>query len=189
MDRLRHQPDRTVREHLRFAGTMTNDDRLVSCQESADPRRRVAADRVYRALGQHLSAGAARPRPDLDHPVRLAQHLHIMVNEHDGIAALQQVRHHADEAFDVGRMQADRGLVEHIEHAGGFVAHRAGELDPLALTGGEGRACPVERQVAQAELHEPGAHLHELTCDQLGHRSHVRRQRCGNGRHPGEHIA
>lgn len=37
----------------------------------------------------------------------------------------------------------------------------------MALASGESCACPVERQVAQAELHQPDAHVHELPCDQL----------------------
>lgn len=62
------------------------------------------ADRGYRALSQHRPAGTARSQPDLDLPVRLPQHRHIVVDKHNGIAALQQVTHHSDETLDVGGM-------------------------------------------------------------------------------------
>ena len=53
------------------------------------------------------------------------------------------------EAHDVGRVQTDARLIEHIEHTGRAVAHGAGQLHPLSLAGRERRRGAVERQVAE----------------------------------------
>ena len=72
-----------------------------------------------------------------------------MIDENDGIAVRHEVVHHSGEAHDVGRVQTDARLIEHIEHAGRAVAHGAGQLHPLALTGGKGRGRAVKRQITQ----------------------------------------
>ena len=73
-----------------------------------------------------------------------------MVDEDHRVAVGEQVIHHAEQAVDVGGMQADGGLVEHVEHAGGAVADGARELCALTLAGGEGGRRAVEREVSQA---------------------------------------
>ena len=80
----------------------------------------------------------------------MTQHAHVMVHQHDGVAICQQVVHDAEQALHVGGVKPDRGLVQHVEHARRPVAHGTGELDALALAGGERRACAVKREVSQA---------------------------------------
>ena len=63
------------------------------------------------------------------------EHAHVMVHDHHGIAVRHQVVHHAEQPIHVRGMQADGRLVEHIQHAGGAVAHGTGELHTLAFAG------------------------------------------------------
>lgn len=87
---------------------------------------------------------AAAGGTDFDEPVRLAEDLDVVVDENDGVPVLQQVSHDAEQSVHIGGMQADGGFVQDVEHAGRLVAHRARQLDTLPLTGGQGRACPVQ---------------------------------------------
>jgi hypothetical protein len=51
-------------------------------------------------------------------------------------------------------VQADRRLVEDVGHVGERGAEVADHLDPLRLTARQGARRPVEREVAQPDLHE-----------------------------------
>ena len=55
---------------------------------------------------------------------------------------------------DVVWMQADRGLVEDVGHVGERGAELADHLGALRLAAREGARRPVEREVAEADLHE-----------------------------------
>ena len=48
-----------------------------------------------------------------------------------------------------------RRFVQHIQHAGGAVAHGAGQLHALPLAGGQRGGRAVERQIAQPQIHQP----------------------------------
>ena len=74
-------------------------------------------------------------------------------------------------------MQADGGFVQHIEDAGGAVADGPGQLHPLALTRREGGRGAVQRQVGQAQIHQPAGSVVERFADTLRHRPHRLRER------------
>ncbi len=92
------------------------------------------------------------------------------------------------EAVDVGRMQADGGFVEDVEHSGGLVAHGAGELNPLPLTGGQRGTGPVQAEITQAEFDEPLRHLEQLRDDRGRHRAHVAGQGVDDRWRPGDYV-
>ena len=92
-----------------------------------------------------------------------------MVHHDHRVAIAHEVVDDAEQPLDVGRMQADGGLVEHVEHAGSTRAHGAGQLDALQLAVGKRRAGTVQAQIAEAELHR----LVHLRDNRLGHRAHV----------------
>ena len=81
-------------------------------------------------------------------------------------------------------MQADGRLVQHIEHTGGTVAHRTGQLHPLALTGGKSGRGAVQRQVAKAQREQPCRCRLEGFADIAGHGPHLFRQTVRHTRHP-----
>ena len=85
-----------------------------------------------------------------------------MLDDDDRIAEVAEAADHADEALCVAGMQADGGLVEDVHRADEAAAEGGDEVDPLALTAGEGVAGPVERQVTEADVldtSEPEADL------------------------------
>ena len=109
--------------------------------------------------------------------VDLGENPRVVIDHDDGVAVGHEVAHDAQKAIDVGRVQADGGLVEHIEHTGGLVAHGARELDALALAGRERGARAVKTQVAQAQIHETGSGSPERIADGRRHGPHRGRQR------------
>ncbi len=93
----------------------------------------------------------------LDHQHRVAEVAH----------ALQGF----DQPFVVALVEADRRLVEHVEHPHQLRADLGGEADALAFAAGEGGGRTVEREVADADVFEEAeavAHLlHHLGDDRL----------------------
>ena len=107
-----------------------------------------------------------------------------MIHQDDRIAIGHQVTHDPREPRDVGRVQADGRLVQHIEHTGGAVAHRPGQLHPLAFTRGQGGRGPVQREIAQSQLHQPPGRQLEGVTDAPGHGTHFLGKGIWRLRHP-----
>ena len=101
-------------------------------------------DLVYRTSGDYVAAACSSNGAHLDQIISLRQHARVVVDNDHGVAVIHQIAHHTYQAVDIGRMQADRGLVQHIEHTRRSVAHHAGELHALALTRGERGTGAVE---------------------------------------------
>ena len=97
-----------------------------------------------------MAALCAGFRPHFNDPVGFLQNLCIMIDQNDGVPIGNQIVHHTGKPHNIGGMQTDGGLVQHIENTGGAVAHRAGKLHPLALSGGECGCRTVKRQIAKA---------------------------------------
>ena len=99
---------------------------------------RVRGQVGHRPLCNDAPAACARLGAHLNQPIGFRQHLGIMVNQHHRVAVRNQIVHHAVQPHDVGGVQPDGRLIQHIEHASGAVAHGAGQLHPLALPCGKG---------------------------------------------------
>ena len=112
-----------------------------------------------------------------------------MVNNNHGVAVIHQIAHHAYQAVDIGRMQTDRGLVQHIQHARRSVAHHAGELHALALTRGERSTGAIERKVIKTQVDQATGHAQKRIADIRRHGLHLGRQGCGHPTHPLNRLA
>ncbi len=108
---------------------------MFSGEKRAYLRFRIFLDISHSPAGYHTSAVGSGAGPHLDDPSRMIQYLWIMVDQSHGIAVGHKIVHHSCKTFDIGRVKPDRGLVEHIKHAGGAVSHSSGELHALTLTG------------------------------------------------------
>ena len=172
---------RPIRRQRRDHGTLAYHGRFATGQESGDARIMVRGDLVRRTLGHDAATLTAGARTHLDEPVGGTQHTHVVVDEHHRIAGIEQIMHDADQAFDIRRMQAGARLVQHIQHAGGLVAHRARQLRTLALAGRQRRRRAVQRQIPQSQLHQTAAHLKQRGRQRLRHLPHIGGQ---HGRHP-----
>ena len=157
-------------------------------QERPDQGIRIACDLPHDTLGKDPAAARAGLRSHFDQPVRMRQHLGIMIHQHDGIAIGHQIVHHAGEPFQVGGMQANGWLIQHIQHARGAIAYRPRQLGALALAGGQGGCGPVQRQIGKPQIHQPPGRMEKGFADALRHGAHFLRQGCGNILYPGNQI-
>ena len=73
-----------------------------------------------------------------------------------------------EQAVVVPLVQADRGLVEHVEHAREAAADLAGEADALALAAAKRAAGAVEVEIVEPDIVEEAEALVDLLEDRLG---------------------
>ena len=86
-----------------------------------------------RAGVDHRAAVLPRARADVDHVVGRADGLLVVLDHDDRVAQVAQPLERADQALVVPLVQADGGLVEHVEHADQPAADLAGQPDALRL--------------------------------------------------------
>ena len=87
-----------------------------------------------------------------------------MLDNDNRVALVAKLLKRAKKLRVVSRVESDRRLVEHVEHAREARADLGGQPDPLALTAGERGGLAVKREVAEAHLVEecqPAADLLE----------------------------
>ena len=91
-----------------------------------------------------MTAPGPRLGTHFDNPVGFFQNLRIVIDQNHGVAVGNKIVHDPGQPHNVGRMQPDGRLVQHIENARCTVAHSAGKLHPLALTGRKCRGGTVK---------------------------------------------
>ena len=75
-------------------------------------------DVVGRALGDDVAAMDAGARADVDHIVGGEDRVLVVLDDDHRVADVAQPLQRLEQPRIVALVQADRGLVEHIEHAG-----------------------------------------------------------------------
>ena len=171
-------------EHVALSSPDAQVALLWTGQEGADLRMCVPDERGHVSLRDDATAVRTRARAHFDDPIGGGEDLRVVVDQHDGIAVGNEVAHHAGQTDDIGGVKADGGFVQHIEDAGGAVAHGARKLHALAFPGGERGGGAVERQIAKAQFHQSLCHRLEGSADALRHGAHGLRQRRRHVRHP-----
>ena len=123
------------------------------------------------AGGEHLPAGLAAARAEVDHPVGAGDHVHVVLDQDHGVAGVDQQVQLAQQQGDVGRVQPRGRLVQQVEGAAAPDPLQLGrQLDPLRLAAGQLGRRLAEPQVAQAHVAQ-------------------RRQAAGRARQVGEEAA
>ena len=103
-----------------------------------------------RALRDDLAAMDAGAGADIDDIVGLADGILVMLDDDHRVAEIAQMDQRFEQPGIVALVQADRGLVQHIEHAGEARADLRGEPDALAFA-----ARQRARGARQVEIIEP----------------------------------
>ena len=137
MQPARLEVDTPQVKHVIGARLQARGDARATREVRPDERGGVRRDLGHAPLRDHAPAAGARIGTHLDDVVGRAEHLDVVVDHDHGVAVGHEVAHDAQETLDVRRVQADRGLVHHVEDSRGAVPHRARELDALALAGRE----------------------------------------------------
>ena len=105
---------------------------------------------VGRALGHDHAAMHAGARPHVDQMVGRADRVLVVLDHDHRVAEVAQVAQRLQQPVVVALVQADRRLVQHVEHAGQPRADLRGQADALALAAGQRAAVAGQRQVGQA---------------------------------------
>ena len=116
-----------------------------------------------------LAAVNARAGAHIHDIVRAAHGILVVLDHDDGITEVPQVLQGRNELIVVTLVQANAGLVQHIEHAGQRTADLGGEADALAFAAGQGASRAGQGQVVQThalqKLQAVPDLLHDLTAD------------------------
>ena len=137
-------------------------------QELPGERLRDRADLVGRALGDDPPAVLAGARAHVDEVVGGAHRLLVVLDDDHGVAQVAQPLERGDQLVVVALVQADRRLVEDVEHADQRRADLRGQPDPLRLAARQRRRRPLHRQVADADVVQEAQPLVDLAQDQPG---------------------
>src|SRR3954451_979059 len=81
-----------------------------------------------------------------------ADRLLVMLDHQHGVAEAAQALERLEQAVVVLLVEADRGLVEDVEHAGEAAADLACEADALGFAAREGAAGAIEVEVIEADI-------------------------------------
>ena len=106
----------------------------------AGERVRRGDDVVDAALRDDMAAMDAGAGADVEHMVGGADGVLVVLDHDHGIAEVAQPPQRFEQPRIVALVQPDRGLVEHVEHAGQPGADLRGEPDALALAARQGAA-------------------------------------------------
>ncbi|OPZ82264.1 MAG: hypothetical protein BWY77_00252 [bacterium ADurb.Bin431] len=121
-----------------------------------------------RSHGHHLAAVLAGAGAEIDDEIGFLNGLLVMLDHHHRIAEVPQPHQGVDEALVVALMQADRGLIEDIEHPHQLRADLGGQADALGLSSRQAPRSAVEGEIVKPDIVEKGEPLADLLEDLLG---------------------
>ncbi len=139
---LRHLAVRRGRVRERGLQVLAG-DRLGACHHVGD-----------RSLRDHAAAATAGAGADVDDVLRAADGVLVVLDHHQRVALGLELAERVEQDAVVARMQADRGLVEHVAHALQVGAQLRREPDALRFAAGQRRRGAVEREITQAHFLE-----------------------------------
>ena len=67
------------------------------------------------ALGDNFPSGFAAFRSQVHEVVRFRQNIEMMLNNHDGVAGIDEAMEKVDQPSDIRQVQTDRGLLQKKE--------------------------------------------------------------------------
>ena len=107
-----------------------------------------------RALGDDLAAVAAGARTEVDDPVGGLDRRLVVLDDEHRVAEVAQAVQRLDQPLVVALVQADRRLVEDVQHARQLAAELRREPDALRLAARQRRRRAVEREVVEPDVEQ-----------------------------------
>src|SRR6266540_476258 len=135
---------------------------------AAGERLRIGDDLLRRALSDDAASGLARAGTHVDDMVGGADRSLVVLDHDHRVAEVTQALERLDEPRVVALVQADRGLVEHVHHAGQSRTDLAREADALPLAARERLGGALERQVIQPDVDQELEAVRDFAHDALG---------------------
>ena len=158
----------SLRRRVHGAPDVRQRDGLLARQVLAGHRLGVGEQLLQGAAVHDLAAVLARAGADVDDPVGDLDGVLVVLDDDERVAHVAQPYEGLDQPVVVALVQADGGLVQHVEHADQAGADLRGEADALGLAAGEGAGRAVEREVVEADVDEEAQPLVDLLEDPLG---------------------
>ena len=87
--------------------------RRILPQRLAGMRRRMQHHIFRRAIGHHLATCVATLRPQINQPIRCANHIQVVLNHHQRMTRIQQLAQRTHQLGDVIKVQSRGRLVQH----------------------------------------------------------------------------
>ena len=138
-----------------------------------------AHDLVDRARGDDFAAVLARARTEIDDVVRGAHRLLVVLDDDHGVAEIAQLLERGEQPRVVALMQADRRLVEDVEHADQPRADLRRQTNALRLAAGQRFGRATQREIVEPDVDEktqPLAHFLEDRVRRSPDRARARRR-------------
>ena len=129
-----------------------------------------------RSLGHDLPAALPGAGADVDQPIGGAHHRFVVLDDQHGVALLLQLAQRLDQPRVVARMQADRRLVENVEHADQPRADAGRQPHALHLAAAERVGRAIEREVLEPHVFQKLEPPHDLRGQRLADRLLRRRK-------------
>ncbi|MNI08978.1 hypothetical protein D3C73_620310 [compost metagenome] len=101
---------------------------------------------------ENLPAVLTRRRADIDQPVGAAHGLQVVLDHEQRVARRFQTLQRLEQRFAVCRVQAGRGLIQHVDHTKQLRAQLRGQAQALQFTGRQGGRAALQCQVAEPQV-------------------------------------
>ena len=115
-----------------------------------------------------VAAEASGAGAEIDDVVGVADGVFVVLDHEHGVAEIAELLERFDEAIVVALVEADGGLVEHVEHAAQPRADLRGEADALAFAAGERGGIADQREIVEADGAEEFEALDDFAADAVG---------------------
>ena len=134
----------------RVAAQLGHLDLALARQVLPGDRRLRLEEVLDRARDDDLAAVLARAGTDVDDVIGDPDRLLVVLDDDHRVAQVAQPHEGLDQALVVALVQADRRLVEDVQHADQPAADLRGEADALRLAAGQRGRVAIQRQVVEA---------------------------------------
>ena len=113
------------------------------------------SQKLFHSAGMDkLTAVDPSSRSQIDHMLRPADRLLVVLDHHHGVPLVLQVPQGVEEQLIVPGVQTDGGLIEDVAHPPQIGSQLGGQTDALRLPTAQRGSGPVEGQIGQADLTE-----------------------------------
>ena len=139
-------------------------NRALAAQVRAGERPDARRQQLRRlALEDDVSAVLSGAGSQVHDVVGGADRFFVVLDDNDGVSEVAKTRQRRQQPPIVALVQANRRLVEHVEHAGEVGADLRRQPDALSLTAGQRGGASIERQVPDADVIEESQTLANLS--------------------------
>src|SRR4051812_9276304 len=95
-------------------------------------------------------------RPNIYDLISRAHNARLMLDHNHRISSVTETFENRNESLRVTRMQADTRLIEHKQCVDQTCAQASGETYALGFAAGERAGWAIQREIAEADLHQIG---------------------------------